>query len=198
MAIQIQIKVLPNPSGEVVKVSAGGMELVGGTDRDTTTVELSPEGKLEVTGKIEERVVVNPEQMAATKVPVHDVDGRRSFEKEKAEAKRLGDREERKQKRELNKKWREGEKQEDERLGRQPSPEEQKRRQEEEEQERKEEEEDRKSETAQEKQEREAKEKEAEDRAKGRASAGSGAHVAGNVRGSKEVRDETATSKPSR
>jgi hypothetical protein len=156
MSIQVQIKVLPNPSGEVVRVSAGGRNLVGGTEMDSTVVEINPGDKLEVSGEIEERVVLNPGQFAATKVPVHDVDGAKSFAREEEERRKLVEEENKKQKEELEKKWKESREREDKRLGR----------------------------------------KHDEERQQPAAPTG-GQRVAGNVVGSKEVRDEPAEpSKP--
>lgn len=118
MAIQVQLKVLPNPSGEVVRVSAGGRNLVGGTEMDTTVVEIEPGKKFEIEGEIEQRVVFNSDQFAATTVPLSDVDGRRSFEREKQEKDKLVAEEDKKVKEDLDKKFKEAEKREDKRLGR--------------------------------------------------------------------------------
>lgn len=166
MAIQVQIKVLPNPSGEVVKVSAGGMNLVGGTDRDSTVIEINPGDKMEITGEIEERVVYNVAQGAATKVPVHDVDGSESFKQEAEEAKKLDEEEKAKRKEETDKKREEWKKKEEERTGK--------------------------------KADEKSEEGDKDDKEKSKQRAGSGAHVAGNVTGSKEVKDQDAApaSKP--
>jgi hypothetical protein len=118
MPIQVQIKVLPNPSGEVVRVSAGGMNLVGGTEMDTTVVEIEAGKKFEIEGEIEERVVYNPAEFAATRVPLSDVDGSRSFAKEKEEKDKLVAEEDKKIKEDLDKKFKEAKQREDQRLGR--------------------------------------------------------------------------------
>jgi hypothetical protein len=170
MAIQVQIKVLPNPSGEVVKVSAGGMNLVGGTDRDSTVIEINPGDKMEITGEIEERVVYNVAQGAATKVPVHDVDGSESFKQEEAEAKKVDEEEKKKRKEETDKKREEWKKKEEERTGKKPG----------------------------EAKKPDGEEEDKDDKEKSKQKAGSGAHVAGNITGSKEVKDQDAApaSKP--
>ena len=118
MAIQVQLKVLPNPSGEVVRVSAGGRNLVGGTEMDTTVVEIEAGKKLEIEGEIEERVVYNPGEFAATRVPLSDVDGSRSFAREKEEKDKLVAEENKKIKEDLDKKFKEAKEREDKRLGR--------------------------------------------------------------------------------
>lgn len=171
---QVQVKVLPGPSGEVVKLNAGGQQLISGdfSGRDTTTIEIQPDSNVELSVEVDERVVMNGDQFAATKVSVADPGGERSFAKEREEAKKQVAEDEKKQKEEMDKKFKEFERREDQRLGRQ-----------------------------------QARQEDRQERADERRSAlpggqrpGSGAHVAGNVVGSKEVRTEpggSATSKPS-
>jgi len=168
---QVQVKVLPGPSGEVVKLNAGGQQLVSGdfSGRDTTTIEIEPDKKVELSVAVEERVVMHGDQFAATKVSVHDPGGERSFAREREEAKKTKAEEDKKTKEELDKKYKEFEKKEDERLGRRRDQQ----------------------------QPQQPPQQPQAATASGAKPAGSGERVAGNVVGSKEVRaGEAPATKP--